>query len=154
MKWHAHILAFAFLSAQGVVAVPAFAQSSAAECESGPRAVVHAIQAATSARDANGVVANFSDRVDVQTIYPWGERVLGKAAHLQWHQEWFAEDGWSFASVEEVAYRERRDTATLVYRIDYRKPDRPPLIYYFTYNLERENGQWRVVMMQGSAVQI
>ncbi len=158
MKFGAYLIAASLLSLGGVQTIAAQAPAATspvvtpAPCKNSARDIAPMMHKAIVARNADAVVALLSDRVDPQTIYPWGERVVGKAAHRAWHQEWFKEQGWSFASIDEISFRERRDTATAVYRIDYRKPNRPPLIYYFTYLLERENGAWRIMFMQGSPV--
>jgi hypothetical protein len=103
---------------------------------------------ATRARNVNALGDFLSTSVEPEIVYYWGETVRGRDNILQWHREWFAEQGWVLAKEQLGRAFSDRKLAALSYTIEYIKSAERKFRILIDCTLVREGGEWKIARMQ------
>lgn len=103
---------------------------------------------ATRARQAEELDKYLSRSIDPEILYYWGDKVTGRRNIVQWHREWFEEQGWSLepARIDDVFSGER--LALVNYTIDYIKSAERKFKIYIACTLLREADGWKIARIQ------
>jgi hypothetical protein len=111
---------------------------------------------AVSQKNLTSLAATLSPAGKMQLILPNQEIVYTTQKFLDYHEEWFKDQSWTFET--EILSSEvgtRLGTATC--QIIYREPDRKGKPYFnrmiVTYVLEQVKGRWYVISDHASSIE-
>ena len=124
------------------------AESSSAEAAAAATHPVSAMFDATRARNVDALAGFLSSSVEPEIVYYWGETVKGRDNIVQWHREWFAEQGWVLAKEKlERSFTDRK-LAALSYSIEYIKSAERKFRILIDCTLVKEGNAWKIARMQ------
>ncbi|GFE89028.1 formylglycine-generating enzyme family protein [Steroidobacter agaridevorans] len=133
---------------QGFFTVGFRLAESSAEAATAATHPVSAMFEATRARNVDAVAGFLSSSVEPEIVYYWGETVKGRDNIVQWHREWFAEQGWVLAKEKlERAFTDQK-LAALSYSIEYIKSAERKFRILIDCTLVKEGNAWKIARMQ------
>jgi len=99
-------------------------------------------------RKAEAIDAYLSRSTDPEILYYWGDKVTGRRNIVQWHREWFEEQGWSLEPerLDHVFSDER--LALVNYTIEYIKSAERKFKIHVACTLLREQEGWKIARIQ------
>ena len=111
---------------------------------------------AVSNKDLESLASTLSPSGKMQLILPGMEPVHTAGAFMDFHQEWFQDDSWSFEA-EVVSLTVGVELAGATVDVMYREPLRDGVPYYnhmtVTYMLAKVGGQWYIISDHASSVE-
>jgi formylglycine-generating enzyme required for sulfatase activity len=103
---------------------------------------------ATRARNVDALGSFLSSSIEPEIVYYWGETVRGRDNILQWHREWFAEQGWVLAKEQLGRAFTDQKLAALSYTIEYIKSAERKFRILIDCTLVKEGAAWKIARMQ------
>ena len=108
--------------------------------------------AAISNRDIEAFKSHLTTDVKLYTIVQTGHAFTTPAETISIHQDWFKDPDWIWVGslVHKVV---GDDVAMALVKYEYRaKADAPPISSWLTYVFQLQNGQWKIVHDQNTAL--
>ncbi|MGW5052736.1 YybH family protein [Actinokineospora sp. NPDC004072] len=111
--------------------------------ETDPQAAIDAHLAAIAGRDLAGYAASLHPEVTV--VVPSGRVMTGAAEVIAFHEQWFAQPGWTYDVVHRRSVT-TADSAVRVVEVTYADgPGAPPSRFVMGLSFVREGSAWLLV---------
>lgn len=111
---------------------------------------------AVTNKDLSALRQTLSPDGQMQLILPQSEIINGTTGFINFHENWFAQSGWTFET--KILNSEVGETlAMMVVEIVYREAERDGKPYFnrmiVSYDLKNINGKWYVIKDHASSVE-
>lgn len=127
-----------------------FAASAAESERDGFQRALTAHVEAVSKRDLDGLLDTITTSERLTLIFPNGSLTDTRQAYVDFHRQWFAEQGWTM-KMEPVSLLVRSDLGIALMRTTY-TDEAGSRQGFLTLTFAREQGRWRLVFDQNTRI--